>query len=305
MWGVVGGLEGCGCILSRVSQIPIDEASSVIAQVVAKDHEALLVAVHATSYRSESIPRALEAVGTPLDLLAWTVDALYFHGRWRRIGSAPVAPDLPFPAYRVRSGGRDVAEDIDGRRTREVESEILRRLPMRTTFDPVTIESAAKALHGTGERDLEIDRLRPPTQDLTTRALFDSVADGRPRGDSGMTPGQQLRARLARTGSAEQPVNPLDWPTIDELLRAGADLSRPRHTRHFLYFPSQDSAMRAKFMLQTPERSLRVQEANGEHLLILEVTMVVNAQTIATLRGELEQTAAQNRGDYDGWEAAV
>lgn len=288
-----------------VLAIPIDDASCVIGQVVAKDHEGLFVAVYAGSYRSNSLPRAAEAVGTPLDILAWTVDALYFHGRWRRIGSAPVDPDVPFPAYRIRSGGRDVAEDFAGRRTRDVEPDLLRRLPMRTTFAPVTIESAAKGLHGAGPRDPEIDRLRPPTHDLTTRGLFDTVQDGRPGGDSGMTPGQRLRARLARTSSAEQPVNPLDWPTIEDLLRAGADLSRPRHTRHLLYFPSQDLAMRAKAMLQTSERSIQVQKVDGEHLLILEVTMVVNAQTIASLRGELEQMAAQYGGGYDGWEAEV
>lgn len=297
--------RGRDLAVGDVLTIPIDEASCVIAQVVAKDHEALFVAVHATSYRSDSLPRAVEATGTPLDILAWTVDALYFHGRWRRIGSAPIDPDLPFPAYRIRFGGRDVAEDFAGRRTREVEQDRLSRLPMRTTFAPVAIESAAKGLHGAGPQDPEIDRLRPPTHDLTTRALFDTVQGGRPSEDSGMTPGQQLRARLARTASAEQPVNPHDWPTIEELLRAGADLSRPRHTRHVLYFPAQDLAMRAKGMLEAPERSIRVQKMNREHLLILEVTMVVNAQTIASLRGELEHVAARIGGDYDGWEAAV
>ena len=96
---------------------------------------------------------------------------------------------------------------------------------------------------------------------------------------------------------------------IDQIRQAGADLSKPRHTRFFLFFPTEAQGHDA-----TAERHSAVElraldvtfvgkSIDGLWLVRLEGEIVVNEQAIALISGRLEAVAGANSGGYDGWEA--
>lgn len=101
---------------------------------------------------------------------------------------------------------------------------------------------------------------------------------------------------------------------IIKVLRAqGADLSKPRHTLFYFYFPSREDAETAHAaLLQSPlsrERAFRVEVAPAasgpKWLCRAEAEMVIDQSVIDRLRPQLEQIARQANGEYDGWECAA
>ena len=99
----------------------------------------------------------------------------------------------------------------------------------------------------------------------------------------------------------------LDAMTIQQLSLAGADLSQPRETLHYLYVGTEGDAARAKEMLAQSGRTIETRPAatGTGWLVLLKTDIVVGPDTIGRLRAEIEAAAAQVGGDYDGWEAAV
>ena len=94
-------------------------------------------------------------------LVGWTVDALIYHGRWQRIGTAPIDwSRVPLPSYQVLIDGVPCVVDTDGRRSRPATEEEIAKLSHRTTVAPIRFENALRAIHG-------LEPWRPEYDELT------------------------------------------------------------------------------------------------------------------------------------------
>jgi regulator of RNase E activity RraB len=101
-----------------------------------------------------------------------------------------------------------------------------------------------------------------------------------------------------------------DHKVIEHLLESGADLSLPRHTIHFLYFPSSETAdgaaeslSQAGYSANSCER-LELGRPN-EWPVIAEKTDVVNEAAMERERIFLDAFAEALGGEYDGWETSL
>ncbi|HEX9270034.1 MAG TPA: ribonuclease E inhibitor RraB [Candidatus Limnocylindria bacterium] len=101
-----------------------------------------------------------------------------------------------------------------------------------------------------------------------------------------------------------------DQQVLDQLRRAGADLTKPRDIRHYLYFPSAATARSAADRLRASGYTVDVHASptpkpGEDWAVVANRVMVVNAETIRTERSLMDEVARQGQGVYDGWEAAA
>jgi hypothetical protein len=113
---------------------------------------------------------------------------------------------------------------------------------------------------------------------------------------------------LRRGGDGE--AASLDEAVIEQLEGMGADLSRPRDTRFYLYTRDESGAMAAAHALEEQGFSLEVGNAAEEDveypfLVLASRDMVVSRESISEARAGFEGLAEQHGGVYDGWEAAA
>lgn len=100
----------------------------------------------------------------------------------------------------------------------------------------------------------------------------------------------------------------LDTLTILQLRGRRADLTRPRHVLHVLYFPGEAAARAA---VEDVERAgydatvLEPKDDDSDWALHAEDTRVVDDTTVPAFRVLFERIAERHGGTYDGWEAAA
>jgi len=101
-----------------------------------------------------------------------------------------------------------------------------------------------------------------------------------------------------------------DEKVLAELVRLGADLTRSRHTIHFLYFPNKSEAQSAAtalaangFIARSEPKSII--PSKNQWPVIAEQMATVNSQTMTVTRSFLTRLAEQYNGEYDGWEASL
>jgi regulator of ribonuclease activity B len=115
--------------------------------------------------------------------------------------------------------------------------------------------------------------------------------------------------RLLRRFRPKPPPGPeLDRLSLKELRGRGADLTRPRHVLHFLYFADESAARRAAEAVAAAGYEVSVigpDERVSEWGVRAETTRVVNESTVHAFRSWFQQVAAEHEGEYDGWEAAA
>lgn len=94
---------------------------------------------------------------------------------------------------------------------------------------------------------------------------------------------------------------------IRALREAGADLDHPREVVHYLYFPTDTGTRRAVARLDRDDRFVHavIDPKTGRSRVTVTHTLVVTHEAIAALRVEFEAVAADEQGEYDGWEAAA
>jgi hypothetical protein len=99
----------------------------------------------------------------------------------------------------------------------------------------------------------------------------------------------------------------IDQIVVKQLRSLGADLSQPRHVRHFLYFEAQSNAQRAAEEIEQADYSTTI-KAPSEEVPVWTVEAegfrVIGPDTVAGFRAWFEHVAAECRGEYDGWEPA-
>ena len=98
-----------------------------------------------------------------------------------------------------------------------------------------------------------------------------------------------------------------DMSVIEQLRENGADLSKARHVKAYLFFRTKRDAdgATADLASQGFQGSLGSNEAADSWLATVELEMVVSSQSIAELSARLHAIADRHDGDYDGWEASA
>jgi hypothetical protein len=119
--------------------------------------------------------------------------------------------------------------------------------------------------------------------------------------------GSRLVAAVLLAGALASCGGSGDAEVIDQLRAAGADLSRAREVRYYLYLPTQDQANEVADRVATSGRSIEVTPAatGSDWLVLVTEIAIVDEATMAARREEFETAVAEAGGEYDGWEAAV
>jgi hypothetical protein len=99
----------------------------------------------------------------------------------------------------------------------------------------------------------------------------------------------------------------VDQIVVKQLQSLGANLSLPRHVRHFLYFELQSSAQRASEEIERADYTTSISAPSEEipvWTVVAEGYRVIGSDTVAGFRAWFEQVASEHQGEYDGWEPA-
>jgi hypothetical protein len=109
--------------------------------------------------------------------------------------------------------------------------------------------------------------------------------------------------------SPESGLKYKDLAVLGQLMKAGADLTQPRHVVHYLYFGSRDAADAAAADAQGGGFTTAVKEPlvqfPGQWRLVAERQGVVDAETVRNSGDFFDSLAVRHSGEYDGWEASV
>ncbi|MDD2337285.1 MAG: ribonuclease E inhibitor RraB [Geobacteraceae bacterium] len=108
-----------------------------------------------------------------------------------------------------------------------------------------------------------------------------------------------------------------DKEVLAAMASHGADLSKPAHTIHYLYFKSIEKAHSAAEELRSAGyQNLRVHRAPTasiwkllfgpkEFSCIAEAHAVPSETAVFETTDSMNELAAKYEGDYDGWEASI
>jgi regulator of RNase E activity RraB len=101
-----------------------------------------------------------------------------------------------------------------------------------------------------------------------------------------------------------------DRKVIEQLLASGADLNKPRHTIHFLYFPSSKVADEASEALRQAGYNANTCEqseipSQNSWPVLADKTGLVNQSAMERERVFLDALAESFSGEYDGWETSL
>lgn len=159
-----------------VFSIPLGDGRSGFGQVVATYQErgVYYVAIFDTIVEEAVLEESADdAIASRLLFLSLTLDSRLHHGMWRVIGPRAVAPDLPFPAYKVDIGFPPAPHVVDhlGERTRPATADEAALLPVRTTVAPIALEKALQAKAGLAPWEERFNDFAP-NEDLTTARLL-------------------------------------------------------------------------------------------------------------------------------------
>ena len=107
--------------------------------------------------------------------------------------------------------------------------------------------------------------------------------------------------------SATTPKASLDQQTLQQLAKAGGNLTMSTEVINYLYLPDEARARTAGGELEQAGYHVEVRTAaKGPGWLVLaKINMIPSTENIALLRDRFETLASRLGGDYDGWEAAV
>ncbi len=110
-----------------------------------------------------------------------------------------------------------------------------------------------------------------------------------------------------RYGGAPKTPQEADRLALRQLAGRGADLTKPRHVIHFLYFASERDARGAADAIGDAW-STRVDpptETIDQWCVKADGNRTVGPDTVAAFRSWFDALAARHNGEYDGWEAAA
>ena len=114
---------------------------------------------------------------------------------------------------------------------------------------------------------------------------------------------------LPRFGERRAPATPADADrrALRQLETLGADLTKPRHVIHFVYFEDEGSARQAAEEIERAGYATTLVAPDDrfrEWRVHADGTRVMSPTTVEGFRSWFEHIAAEHGGEYDGWEAA-
>jgi hypothetical protein len=114
-----------------------------------------------------------------------------------------------------------------------------------------------------------------------------------------------LESRAPQTG-----VKYKDLLLLSHLLRAGADLAKPRHVLYYLYFNDRAAAETAASAATASSFAARIREPMPEDpnhwgVVCERKSYVLSMDIVRDNTDYFEELAAQFGGVYDGWEASA
>jgi len=113
--------------------------------------------------------------------------------------------------------------------------------------------------------------------------------------------------RIRYQGSPKRPQD-ADRLALRQLAGRGADLAKPRHVIHVLYFANEDDARAAADAAIAGSWTACVEPPNetiGQWCVKADGQRTLGPDTVAAFRSWFENVATQHEGEYDGWEAAA
>jgi len=113
--------------------------------------------------------------------------------------------------------------------------------------------------------------------------------------------------RIRNQGAPSTPQE-TDQLVLRQLTARGADLAKPRHVIHYLYFAEEADARTAADVIEQAEWETRLKapdEKIAEWSLCAEGYRVIGPATVGAFRAWFEQIAAEYEAEYDGWEASA
>jgi hypothetical protein len=113
-----------------------------------------------------------------------------------------------------------------------------------------------------------------------------------------------------KRASGDKPAEPSVDPIAlarEQLRQAGADPDQPHETHHFLYVRSVKAAQQAARALRKPDRRIEIETSARKRFWLVVVTqsIVINPETIAEIRIDIEMAIDLFGGEYDYWQVAV
>ncbi|WP_430385639.1 Imm26 family immunity protein [Blastomonas fulva] len=106
-------------------------------------------------------PNFSDVVCEEIVLSGWTMDALFYHGRWHVVGKGIPLPLVPFPNFKVAIDGRFHVTDVEGNAIREAKAAELEILDYQFSRSPIGFQHAFEAIHGFRTWDRGDDKLTP------------------------------------------------------------------------------------------------------------------------------------------------
>jgi len=115
---------------------------------------------------------------------------------------------------------------------------------------------------------------------------------------------------LDRIRNQGAPLTPqeTDQLVLRQLTARGADLTKPRHVIHYLYFADESDARGAADLIEQAEWDTTVSPPDEKIVdwsLQAEGYRVIGTATVEAFRAWFEQIAAEYEAEYDGWEASA
>jgi regulator of ribonuclease activity B len=112
---------------------------------------------------------------------------------------------------------------------------------------------------------------------------------------------------MVRRQTAHPAADP-DLAVLEQLRKAGSDLTKPHSPEFFLYLPAEAPAREAARRLEAEGYAVKVEpgaQGSGQWLCRATRSLVPRHATLAAIRVRLRALAAELGGEYDGWGTPV
>jgi hypothetical protein len=110
-----------------------------------------------------------------------------------------------------------------------------------------------------------------------------------------------------RYGGAPSTPEEADLLALRQLQGRGADLSKPRHVVHYLYFPSERQAQEAAEAIGNVWRTAIEEpaDATSQWCVKADGNRTIGPEIVSGFRAWFVKVANDHGGEYDGWEASA
>ena len=98
-----------------------------------------------------------------------------------------------------------------------------------------------------------------------------------------------------------------DQQVLEQLKKAGSNLSKPHQIEFFLYFPTQSAAQQVAEVIEKSGFTVTVKPAaKGPNWLCFATkAMVPELSALQKIRKDFDTLSKANHGEYDGWGTSI